>query len=418
MLTTSTVKANIIPREQHNISRENISKSALKVLYRLHDAGFGAYLVGGGVRDLLLGKHPKDFDVATDATPEQVRQLFRNSRIIGRRFRLVHVRYGREIIEVATFRGSALDDPNSVQSEHGMILRDNVYGSMSDDALRRDFTVNALYYNIADFSVVDYCNGMQDMIDHTIRIIGDPAERYREDPVRMLRALRLAAKLDFHINPQASKVIKDMAPLLHHVAPARRFDELVKIIMGGAVQQTFTLLHEYQVFEHLFPTTNSIMWQEPMYQQFIDVALAETDQRIAEGKTINPAFLLAVLLWAPLQDKMRELQADGLNVFQALAAAESVVIKAQQQVMSLPRRLVLMIREIWMLQLHLPQTRRNRIMRTLHHARFRAAYDFLLLRNKAGESLQPLCDWWTEFQDASTADQRRMIKTRQSKKEK
>ena len=409
-----TVTPTVIPREDHGLSRKNISKAALKVLYRLNEAGHAAYLVGGSVRDLLLGASPKDFDVATDASPETIHKLFSNSRIIGRRFRLVHVRYGREIIEVATFRGNATEFEDRMHAETGMILRDNVYGNIEDDAVRRDFSINALYYNIADFSIVDFTSGMHDLKRRIIRVIGDPIERYREDPVRMLRAVRFAAKLNFQLAADSAAVIGSMSDMLSHVAPARLFDEVIKITMSGSVNSLFQLLRKYDLFVQLFPATHHLLSAHSSeWGNFLQAALQETDARISAGKSVNPAFLLAVLLWIPLQDRIRYYQEQGLNIFQAMAAAETDVLKEQRKVLAIPRRFTLVMRDMWSLQNHLPQRRRVRIYRTLNHQRFRAAYDFLLLRAQKDPDLQPLADWWTTFQEATSDEQHAMIEQRQ-----
>jgi poly(A) polymerase len=305
----------IIPRHEHPVSRQHFSEPALKVLYRLHNAGFEAFLVGGCIRDALLGKMPKDFDVATDATPEQVRELFRNSRIIGRRFRIVHVRFGREVIEVTTFRGKPGDDHGhhiAQQSEHGLLLRDNVWGDIQEDAVRRDFTVNAIYYSIADFSLHDFAGGAHDIETRTLRLIGDPATRYREDPVRMLRAVRFAAKLDFHIAPDSETPIFEQAPLLLQIPPARLFDEILKLFMAGHGVETFRLLRHYGLFAMLFPETDEAMRELSWTESLIEQALASTDRRIHEERPVTPAFLFAALLWGPVQLRQTALEADGM----------------------------------------------------------------------------------------------------------
>ncbi|MGH8513167.1 MAG: polynucleotide adenylyltransferase PcnB, partial [Gammaproteobacteria bacterium] len=294
----------IIPRSGHIISRANIDERALKVLYRLKNAGFQAFLVGGSVRDLLLGREPKDFDVATDALPEQVRELFRNCRLIGRRFRLAHVHFGRDIIEVATFRGAdAAEEDGRVLTEDGRILRDNVYGNIDNDAWRRDFTVNALYYNIEDFSVVDYVGGMDDIKAGQIRVVGNTQQRFREDPVRMLRAVRFAVKLGFSIHPQTATPIFELAPLLSEIPPARLFEEILKLFLGGCAVQTFEQLRHYGLFGQLFPQVEACLSEEEggFPHMFLARALQNTDRRIAEGKPVTPAFLISALLWDPMR---------------------------------------------------------------------------------------------------------------------
>jgi len=374
------------------------------VLYRLKESGYQAHLVGGGVRDLLLGREPKDFDIATDAHPEDVRRLFRNCRLIGRRFRLAHVMFGREVIEVATFR--ALQEPggnNGEQhvDEEGRLVRDNVYGSIEDDALRRDFTVNALYYNIADFSIIDYTSGMQDIEAGKLRLLGDPETRYREDPVRMLRAVRFATKLGFRIDQATEQPIRQFAPLLGDIPPARLFDEMLKLFLGGSALGNFEMLRHYDLFRQLFPLTETALSHEqndfPL--TLISRGMANTDSRVAAGKPVTPAFLFAVFLWQPVRDLAAQLEADGQAPAQALQHAGSQIIARQAAVMATPRRFSLPMREIWMLQLRLERKGGPRSLRVLGHPRFRAAYDFLLLRGEAGEVAQELCDWWTEFQD-------------------
>ncbi|MDX5379636.1 MAG: polynucleotide adenylyltransferase PcnB [Halomonas sp.] len=402
----------IVPRDQHPISRQHFSEAALKVLYRLHNAGFEAYLVGGCIRDSLLGKMPKDFDVATDATPEQVRELFRNSRIIGRRFRIVHVRFGREVIEVTTFRGTHSDDHGdhiAQQSEHGLLLRDNVWGNIQEDAIRRDFTVNAIYYSIADFSIHDFADGMRDIESRTLRLIGDPAVRYREDPVRMLRAVRFAAKLDFHIAPDSEAPIHELAPLLLQIPPARLFDEVLKLFMAGHGVETFRLLRHYGLFAMLFPETDEALaelsWAEPLLEE----ALASTDRRIHEEKPVTPAFLFAALLWGPVQRRQSVLEAEGMPPIPALQLASQQVLSRQLKHISVPKRFSLPMRDIWDLQQRLPQRRGKRALQTREHPRFRAAYDFLLLRESAGEIEPGLGEWWTAYQEGDEHEQRRLL---------
>lgn len=411
----------IIPRDEHCISRSLISDNALKVLYRLHKAGYQAHLVGGGVRDLLLGREPKDFDVATDATPEQVRSLFRNCRLIGRRFRLAHVHFGPEIIEVATFRGNAAPERDGEEiededagadhlrdDETGLILRDNVYGTLEEDAFRRDFTINALYYNIADFTVVDYTGGMQDLREGVLRMIGDPVRRYREDPVRMLRAVRFAAKLGFRVHPDSEQPIFELGHLLAEVPPARLFDEVLKLFLGGTGVQTFELLRHYGLFARLFPMTEEALAHEEQHfpLTFLIRALENTDARIAESKPVTPAFLYAALLWEPVRRRAAELQQEGFSEHDALVAAGEEIWQRQQAHVAIPRRFATPMREIFQLQARLPHTRGKRPLRTMAHPRFRAAYDFLLLRAQCGEADPALAEWWTRFQEMDAAAQR------------
>ena len=403
-----------IPRDQHNVSRSLLSDPARKVLGRLNNAGYEAYLVGGGVRDVLLGGKPKDFDIATNATPEEVHELFRNSRLIGRRFRIVHVLFGREVIEVTTFRGNAADsdddedDDDRRTSEHGLLLRDNVYGSLEEDALRRDFTVNALYYCIRDFIVIDFANGIEYLRNRQMRLIGDPETRYREDPVRMLRAVRFAAKLGFTIEPETEAPIRELAPLLTHIPPARLFDEVLKLLSAGYGEVTYDLLQEYNLLAPLFPeTVRAIKQGEP--DLLIRKALQNTDKRIAQGKSVSPHFMFAAMLWPALQAEWRRRQDNGEPVQQALHQSIARVIGRQVQATAIPKRFSGPMKEIWELQMRLPRRQGKRAFVTLSHPRFRAAYDFLLLREESGEIEPGLGQWWTDFQSADEREQTRMI---------
>ena len=398
---TINARSRIIPRSEHAISRSNINPNALKVLYRLKGAGFAAYLVGGGVRDMLLGREPKDFDVATNALPEEVKKLFRNCLLIGRRFRLAHVRFERDVIEVATFRAQGDgDSEDEARTETGRILRDNVYGTVEEDAWRRDFTINALYYNIEDFSVVDFVGGMKDLQAGVLRMIGDPIQRFREDPVRMLRAVRFAAKLGFRIHRDTEAAIFELGHLLEEIPPARLFDESLKLLQGGCGVETFELLRHYRLFAFLFPQTEACLAKEDHgFPKIMLVrALANTDQRIAEGKPVTPAFLYAALLWEPLRQALAEREAAGEPELQAMQDAAKDVLDVQLARISRPKRFSLPMREIWAMQPRLKKITGLRPVKLLEHPRFRAAYDFLLLRGEAGEELGDLCQWWTEFQ--------------------
>lgn len=371
------------------------------MLYRLKGAGYEAYLVGGGVRDMLLGREPKDFDIATNARPEEVKKLFRNCLLIGRRFRLAHVRFEGEIIEVATFRaqGDGASDEEA-RSENGRILRDNVYGTLEEDAWRRDFTINALYYNIQDFSVVDYVEGMVDLRNGMLRLIGQPQQRYYEDPVRMMRAVRFAAKLGFRIHPESEAPIFELAHLLADIPPARLFDEILKLFLGGCAVQTFELLRHYGLFGYLFPQTEACLAAEKdgFPVTLLIRALQNTDTRIGEGKPVTPAFLYAALLWEPLRQAMASQEGGAMAEIQALQEAAATVETRQVTRTALPKRFAVPMREIWSLQIRLQRTNGLRPLRLLEHPRFRAAYDFMLLRRDAGEDLGELCQWWTEFQ--------------------
>lgn len=371
------------------------------MLYRLKDAGYQAHLVGGGVRDLLLGREPKDFDVATDATPEQVKEVFRNCRLIGRRFRLAHVHFGREIIEVATFRAANFQVQADHQSDDGMLLRDNVYGTIEEDALRRDFTVNALYYNIQDFSVIDYAGGVADLDAGVLRLMGDPETRYREDPVRMLRAVRFAAKLGFLIANDTEKPIHELGDLLQGVPAARLFEEVLKLFMSGTGATAFEKLRHYDLFGQLFPDTDkALAEQEAEFPHTLVLqGLINTDQRVREDKPVTPAFLFAVLLWEPVRLRSLALQEEGVAPYPALQQAANEVLERQLQHVSLPRRFSTPMREIWALQARFEHTKGKRPARLAGHPRFRAAYDFLLLRAHAGEASGKLAEWWTEYQE-------------------
>jgi poly(A) polymerase len=397
----------VIPRAAHTVSRSEISRSALKVLYRLHKSGYQAFLVGGCVRDALLGLHPKDFDVATNATPEEVRALFDNCRLIGRRFRLAHVRFGRDIVEVATFRAAAVHEADDVEhDEEGRIIRDNVYGSIDEDVWRRDFTCNALYYNIADFSIWDYVGGVEDIERRRIELIGDAVKRLREDPVRMLRAVRFAAKLDFSIADDVAAGIRQHVGLLTNVPAARLFEEFLKLFEAGCAEKTFLLLRDFGLFAEMFPATEQEIEADPEFLDFVMAALRNTDRRIAEGKSTNPMFLLGVFLWAPTcrlavehrkQEKMSESQSLSLAAYELGAT--------QQRRIAMPRRYTVPMREMIALQPRFLQTSGKRAQNLLDHRRFRAAYDFMLLRAEVGQFSRETAEFWTRAQTMS-ADER------------
>lgn len=412
----------IIPRPKHNVSRKEISSAALKVLYRLDKAGFQAFLVGGGVRDALLELHPKDFDIATDASPDEVKALFSNCRLIGRRFRLAHVRFGREVIEVATFRAASNgddDDRDSVQDVEGRILRDNVYGTVDEDVWRRDFTCNALYYNIADFSVWDYVGGMKDIQKRRLVLIGDAETRLREDPVRMLRAVRFAAKLDFDIHRSVRKAMKPCIELLRNVPPARLFDEFLKMFQAGCAHKTFTLLREHKLFGQLFPETDEYLNKDKNFARFVDAALINTDTRVAEGKSTTPMFLIGVFLWAPICVRADELmEEEGMSRPQALNAAGWDISGLQQSRISIPKRFTGPMREMLALQPRFEQVSGRRAMKLLEHKRFRAGYDFFVLRSEVGEADAELARFWTEVQTKSVEERDASFDVRGGEKKK
>ncbi len=413
--STGEVNLNIITREQHNISRSQISENALKVLYRLHNHGYDAFLVGGGVRDLLIGQEPKDFDIATNATPEQIKDLFRNCRLIGRRFRLAHIMFGREIIEVATFRGhhQQPEKNQSQQSDQGMLLRDNVYGTVEEDAERRDFTINAMYYNIADFSIHDYANGVQDLKEGVIRMIGDPETRYREDPVRMIRAIRFAAKLEMSIDDTTAKPIHQLCHLLSEVPSARLYEESIKLLQSGQGYQTYKLLRQYNLFAPMFPlvaaefTTDHSSDTEKM----LEIVLKSTDRRINQGKRINPAFMFAALLWYPVHQYALRLSSErNMSYYDAIMKASNSILDEQVRSLAIPRRHTATIRDIWQLQLRLSRRNGKRAYQMLQLNKFRAGFDMLEMRGEIeqGKTLS-LAQWWQEFQQANKTEQQNMV---------
>ena len=407
----------ILTSRQHSLQRNAISRHAVSVVERLQQAGYEAYVVGGCVRDLLLQLDPKDYDVATSATPEQVRAEFRNARVIGRRFKLVHVHFGREIIEVATFRANHPEEDDddashlASRNESGRILRDNIYGSLDDDAQRRDFTINALYYDPSSERILDHTHGVHDIRNRLIRLIGDPEQRYQEDPVRMLRAVRFAAKLGFEIERHSAEPIAELADLLEGIPSARLFDETLKLFLGGKAERTFELLLEYDLFAPLFPASAAALKRNPDYTgTLIRQALANTDDRIAQGKPVTPAFLFAALLWPALPARVLELQERGMPPIPAMQEAAHDIIWEQCQRTAIPKRFTMPMREIWDMQERLPRRQGRRADQLLENPRFRAGYDFLLLRESAGEQTGGLGDWWTDYQDASDSERRNMIR--------
>ncbi|MGB2079779.1 MAG: polynucleotide adenylyltransferase PcnB [Vibrio sp.] len=425
-MSNGDIHLKIITRDAHPISRAEISENALKVLYRLSKHGYDAFLVGGGVRDLLLGQKPKDFDIATNATPEQIEKLFRNCRLIGRRFRLAHIMFGREIIEVATFRGhheapkqvkapvktSKIKDV-SAQSKEGMLLRDNVYGTIEEDAQRRDFSINAMYYNIKDFSIHDYADGARDLKAGIIRILGEPEQRYREDPVRMLRAVRFAAKLDMTIEPATAEPIHELQHLLEDIPAARLFEESLKLLQSGQGYQTYKMLREFNLFAPLFPDVAREFTPDHSShtEQMIETVLRSTDARLAEGKRINPAFMFAAFLWYPLEQRAHELmELKSLNYYDAVMMASNQVLDSQVKSIAIPRRHTATIRDIWMLQLRLPRRAGKRAFQLLSLAKFRAGFDMLEMRGQIqGGDIEELATWWEQFQEAPQVHRQAMV---------
>lgn len=411
--TAEPQQPQLIPAEQYSLTANDISKAARNVVEILENAGFQAFLVGGCVRDLVLGRHPKDFDVATNATPEQAKKLFRRARIVGRRFRIVHVQFGREIVEVTTFRAhhdcGDEGQAGALRSDQGLLLRDNVFGDIREDASRRDFTVNALYYHPTDNTIIDYADGIEHIQQRRLQILGDPGTRFREDPVRMLRAVRFAAKLEFNIEPATAKALPPLGHLLLEVPPARLFDEFLKLFLSGHALRTFHLLWEYGLFAYLFPLSAKYLTEaDSFFYRFIEQALINTDLRISNNMRVTPAFLLAALLWPAVQKRAEELRAEGSPAAYALQQAGAEVTTRQVERVSIPRRFSQPMREIWDLQWRLPNRQGNRAERMLAYPRFRAAYDFVLLREQAGEELGGLGQWWTAYQDAG-AEQRQLM---------
>jgi poly(A) polymerase len=440
--TQAAISPTVIPASDHQIDSSRISRKALQVVERLREGGFQAYIVGGAVRDLLLGARPKDFDVATDATPEEVDALFKNGRLIGRRFKLVHVRFGREIIEVATFRGSAspantgaeVDDEDddlesadaetseaevvdgentstdAVTNDRGRILRDNVYGTMEEDALRRDFTINALYYCPKDDVVYDYANGIQDMDEGYVRFIGDPVTRYREDPVRMLRAIRFAVKLDFDIHPDTEQPIHDLNQTLADIPAARMFEEVLKLFHSGKGLQCYDELRYFGLYDYLFPQVKNRLSAkvDEFPESLIRLALSNTDQRLSQRKKVTPAFVFAIMLWDLVCENMRQKASEGTPQYQAMRMAGREVLDQQAAYISIPKRFRATIQEVWELQLRLEQRQRRQLDSVFQHSRFRAAYDFLYLRAEVGDVPREAAEWWNLWQEANLAQRELM----------
>jgi poly(A) polymerase len=407
-----TRQPKIVPFSAHGISRDRISACALRVTDTLQDNNFTAFVVGGAVRDLILGWHPKDYDVATSATPEQVRELFRRSRIIGRRFRIVHVMCGREVVEVATYRAAALpsDDASEHQTadEHGRLLRDNVFGTQEQDATRRDFTVNALFYDPRTQQIVDYHDGVEDLRKRRLRMIGDPLQRYREDPVRMLRAVRLAASRGLEIEPAAREPIKSLASLLANVPAARLFDEMLKLLLSGHAHDCVIALRQEGLHHGLLPMLDVIL-EQPMGERFVMMALRNTDVRIKADKPVSPSFLFAALLWHEVLASWKKLEDGGMPAAPALFQAMEQVAQVQAEKLAIPRRYSADMKEIWSMQPRFLQRSGRRPYRLLENPRFRAAYDFLLLRCASGELDPALGEWWTRFQHADDAERKGML---------
>ncbi len=396
-------KQRIYSKDEHGIHRDQLSNAAVSVCEGLQRAGFKAFVVGGAVRDLLLKRHPKDYDVATDATPEQVRSVFRRARIIGRRFKLVHVMFRDETVEVSTFRANhpaaSEDEQDGRADEHGRLLRDNVYGNQGEDAIRRDFTMNALFYDPEREEVWDYVNGFSDIKKKRVVMIGDPTARYREDPVRMLRAARLAAKLGFTIDAATEAPIAELAPLLDNVPTARLFDEMLKLLFSGHALNGIEKLRALGLHLGILPVLDA-MFSDPAAKTFVVLALQRTDERIAQDKGVSPPFLFAALFWWPMVQRWRALEAKGVRPLQAMHEAMDDILDLQRKTLAVPRRLDPLIKELWLAQPRFPHRSQRQAFRTLTHPRFRASYDFYALRAEAGDADMDIAAWWERFQFA------------------
>ena len=440
----------VIPRAEHSVSRSDISPNALRVLYRLRDGGFQAFLVGGCVRDLMLGIKPKDFDVATDALPEQVKRLFRNCRLVGRRFRLAHVFFGRETIEVATFRAATapsqgeeplpdadpeegevpeIDEPGEVEAElaaieaetdthraideTGRIIRDNVYGSIGEDVWRRDFTANALYYNIADYSLWDYVGGAEDIAARTLKLIGEPETRYREDPVRMLRAARFEAKLGFTLAPSTAAPLSPLRDLLGGVPPARLFDETLKLFLTGHGARSLEVLRASGLLSVLLPTVDAYLRQHPnsLVEKLLMQGLRNTDARVIADRPVTPTFLFALLLYGPIAKAIEATPPTQWHELTTILDACDRALRESQVHVAIPRRFALGVREMFGLQPRLEHPRGRRALRVLEHPRFRAGYDLLLLRAEFGLASRETAQWWTRLQEVSPEERAKMAET-------
>ncbi|HQT81276.1 MAG: polynucleotide adenylyltransferase PcnB [Ferrovum sp. 37-45-19] len=400
--THSSVTATVIHAGTHQIDKSHISQCALSVIKQLQESGHQAYIVGGAVRDLLLQQTPKDFDVATSATPEQVKKLIRRSRIIGRRFQIVHVQCGQEIVEVSTFRAKAdLNSQHQQADEHGRLTRDNVFGSLEEDAERRDFTINALFYDPQKNIVLDYFNGVKHLKHKHITMIGDPTQRYREDPVRMLRAARFCAKLNFTLDPSCKAPISELSELLLNVPESRLFDELLKILLSGHATKSLEQLSSLNLLNYLIPSLDKSLLNEKN-KLFVQQALSNTDLRIKEDMGVSPSFLMATLLWPSLHERWQNYLNKGEKNLPALFAATQDVLTTQDEVLMIPKRFEGTMKEIWGLQPRFEQRSGQRPFRLLQHPRFRAGYDFLVLRSQSGEVDASLAQWWTAFQQAPT----------------
>jgi poly(A) polymerase len=407
--THKDARPTIFGADKHTIRREDISRCARRTCEELQRAGHAAFVVGGAVRDLLLGRKPKDFDVATSATPEEVRAIFRRSRIIGRRFQIVHVLCGQETVEVSTFRAHFAREPDAENTdEHGRMLSDNVFGTQAEDALRRDFTVNALFYDPVKEEIWDYVHGLKDLKAKRLVMIGDAATRYREDPVRMLRAARLAAKLGLAIDPGTRAPIQELRHLLENVPQARLFEEILKLLLSGNAVECVRMLRELALHHGLLPLLDTAL-EDAETGPFALAALRATDERLAEGKPVSPAFLLAALLWGQVERNLRKFEAKGQPTIPALHSAMHEALDVQRDSLAIPRRFDATMKELWLMQPRFLQRGGQRPYRLLEHPRFRAAYDFFALRAASANAPQEAADWWERFQDASPDERERML---------
>ncbi len=427
-----------VPKSEHHIDPALVDERAVKVVRTLVDAGYEAYIVGGAVRDLLVGLRPKDFDVATNATPEQVKALFRRAFIIGRRFRIVHVVFGRgrqerglsEVIEVSTFRAMVdaaaadqvsgnektskgdLAGKSHVVDAEGRVLRDNVWGPQIDDAARRDFTINAMYYDPVREIVVDYHGGIKDVKKKLLRMIGDPAARYREDPVRIIRVVRFAAKLGFEIEPKTRAPIKAMAALLDNVPASRTFDEMIKLLQTGHALASIQELRKQGLHRGVFPVLDVALDEAQRHdgrEKFVQLALADTDRRVGEGKPVAPSFMLACMLWHDVLDGWQKLKAQGEPAFPALQQAVDTVFDARIGDISGRGKLGADMREIWLMQTRFERRQGNSVATLIEQPRFRAGLDFLRLRGDAGEIDAELANWWEDFSLADDEGRRQLL---------
>lgn len=410
------LSASIIPRDDHAMRLSDLTVNTQKVLRTLTDHNYEAYAVGGCVRDRLLGLTPKDFDVVTNATPEQIKACFRNCRLIGRRFRLAHITFGREIIEVATFRGHHDDDAKdnlAKQSSDGQLIRDNIFGSIEEDAARRDFSFNAMYFDARTENILDFANGIQAILSRKIEMIGNSEIRFKEDPVRMIRAARFSVKLNMMIDDEMCQTIKDHSHLLANIPPARLFEEVSKLLLSGKGEKTFKCLLALGLFKILFPALGTML-DDPKGKEYqlILKMLQNTDTRLANDQGITPAFLYATALWYPMEERAQQLIFEGqISPHDANNIASAEVIHRQVQRIMVPKRFTIPVREIWTLQNRLNRRFGKRPYQLLSHPRFRAAYDFLLLRGEVeGGPLLELGEWWTQFQEADAGARANMIK--------